>query len=58
MSGQKMIDEDLMNLIIKKVHDENVEVTIEINKDGFRMDVTPWKPFEYKCPYHFGDDGK
>lgn len=58
MLDQKIINEDLINMIIRKVHEENVEVNVEINKEGFRMDVAPWKPFEYRCPYRFEDDGK
>ena len=27
------------------------EVHIEFTPDETRIEVMPWKPFEYKCPY-------
>lgn len=36
---------------------EGNEVHIELTPDEVRIDVVPWKPFEYKCPYQVTKEG-
>lgn len=45
---------DKLMQMVKEGH----EVHIEFNPDETRVDVMPWKPFEYKCPYQVAKEGE
>lgn len=44
---------DSLDKLLKQV-DEGKEVHIEFTPDVTRVEVMPWKPFEYTCPYERG----
>lgn len=47
----------LDELIDKVVHDK-ISVTINVEPDRAEIQIEPWKPFEYHCPYNKdGADG-
>ena len=37
--------------LIDKVVREKISVTINIEPDRTEIQIEPWKPFEYHCPY-------
>lgn len=50
--GRRMIQIDMESLekLLKFVKDGN-EVHMEFEPHRTTIEVMPWKPFEYKCPY-------
>lgn len=50
--GRRMIQIDLeyINRLLEFVKEGN-EVHMEFEPDRTIIEVMPWKPFEYKCPY-------
>lgn len=48
---QIQISEEFYEKLMQMVKEGN-EVHIEFTPDETRIDVMPWKPFDYKCPYH------
>ncbi len=48
----------LDELIDKVVHDK-ISVAINVEPDRAEIQIEPWKPFEYHCPYNKdGADGE
>ena len=43
---------------LMQVVKEGNEVHIELTPDEVRIDVMPWKPFEYKCSYQVAKEGE
>lgn len=42
----------ILDDLIEKVIENKIEARIEILGDGsIYIDIAPWKPFEWKCPY-------
>lgn len=48
------ISEEWMDKLIEMVKQGN-EVHLEFTPEETRIEVMPWKPFEYKCPYKDGE---
>lgn len=44
------IDLESINILLKFVKEGN-EVHINYEPDRTTIDIMPWKPFEYQCPY-------
>jgi len=44
------ISEEWIDKLIETVKQGN-EVHIEFTPEETRIEIMPWKPFEYKCPY-------
>lgn len=44
------ISEESMKELFNMVREGN-EVHMEFTPEETRIEVMPWKPFEYKCPY-------
>lgn len=51
MSGTKIIDKELLGILIDAVHERQVEITFDMTSTGFNLSIQPWKPFSYNCPY-------
>lgn len=51
------ISEDSFEKLMQMVKEGN-EVHIELTPDEVRIDVMPWKPFEYRCPYQAAKEGE
>lgn len=50
------IDSEMLNECFKKVVEEKVEVTLSIEPDRVEIQIQPWKPFTYACPYRIGNE--
>lgn len=37
--------------LIKKVLENKVEITINLDPGHTDIQITPWKPFGYQCPF-------
>lgn len=37
--------------LIDRVVREKISVTINVEPDRAEIQIEPWKPFEYRCPY-------
>lgn len=44
--------------LIKKVKEEKVEISITMSNEQNEITISPWKPFEYTCPYQNGGTQK
>lgn len=49
------IEEKSVDKLLEMVKQGN-EIHLEFTPDETRIEVMPWKPFEYKCPYK--EEGK
>ena len=48
------VSEEWMDKLIETVKQGN-EVHLEFTPEETRIEVMPWEPFEYKCPYREDD---
>jgi len=45
----------LIEALVIKVVNDHVEATIDIEPDRVNINVSPWKPYEMRCPYAIGN---
>ena len=41
--------------LVRLAHQENVEITLTINRGGAELRIEPWKPISYNCPFNAGE---
>ena len=41
-----------VNSLAKMAFENKVEISISIDPTRTEINIVPWKPFEYHCPYH------
>lgn len=50
-SARKKIDfAEVMDTIASVCTRKKISVTINVNKDGWELDVSPWEPYRPICP--------
>ena len=49
------INLEYINRLLEFVKEGN-EVHMEFEPDRMTIEVMPWKPFKYKCPYKEGEE--
>ena len=49
------ISQEWLEILLDMVKQGN-EVHLEFTPDETHIEVMPWKPFEYKCPYKENSD--
>lgn len=47
-SGIKIND---ISKLVEQVKEAKVEITITLTPNENTVTITPWKPFQYSCPY-------
>lgn len=45
------ISYDSIEMLIDRVVKDHIEVHIEVTPENTTIEIQPWKPFEYRCPY-------
>jgi len=48
---KQMEDLDIETLV-RLAHQENVEITLTIDRGGTELRIEPWKPISYNCPFN------
>jgi len=38
--------------LVRLAHQENVEITLTIDRGGAELRIEPWKPISYNCPFN------
>lgn len=54
MSGMKLTKKKIRTIVkrvTQAVTEKQVEATVEISPENIHISISPWKPFEMKCPY-------
>lgn len=51
--GKNMIQisDEMFEMLINKVIKDKIEVHLEFTPENTIIEIQPWKPFEYRCPY-------
>jgi len=52
--GVKLTKKQIKTMVLRvtrEVQEKQVEASIELSPDNVRISISPWKPFEMKCPY-------
>ena len=44
----------IVERVTQAVTEKQVEATVEISPGNIHISISPWKPFEMKCPYDKG----
>lgn len=50
------ISDELFEMLINRVIEDKIEVHLEFTPENTTIEIQPWKPFEYKCPYGKDND--
>lgn len=45
------ISDETFEMLINRVIKDQIEVHLEFTPENTTIEIQPWKPFEYKCPY-------
>lgn len=38
--------------LINEVFEKRCEIEVRVSPDGVEINIRPWEPFHYNCPYH------